>query len=281
MQPMSMDRRSFLAALAGVAAAFPRLPALAAATGCPPGVQLYTVREPLERDFEGTLARIAEIGYREVEFAGYFGRAPGQVRRALAAAGLRAPGSHVGVEALSGGLEATVEAAAEVGHDFLVLPWIPEEMRTAEGFRRLADLLNRAGERSVRSGVRVGYHNQEYDFHPVDGRVPLELLWEHTEPGRVIYELDVYWAARAGADPIAYLERFGGSIPALHLKDMDATAQRGQADLGQGTLDIPRIMAAAAAAGVKHCFVEHDSPASPLDTIQAGYDYLRRMETAR
>jgi sugar phosphate isomerase/epimerase len=278
---MTMDRRTFLASLAGVAATFPRRSARAAMVGCPPGVQLYTVRGALERDFQGTLARVAEIGYREVEFAGYFGKRPGEVRRALAAAGLRAPGAHVGLEALRDSLDETVETASEIGHDFIILPWVPEEMRTADGYRRLADLLNHAGERAIRSGVRVGYHNQEYDFAPIGGHAGLELLWERTEPGRVVYELDVFWAVRGGADPLAYLSRFQGAIAALHLKDMDATPARGQVDLGHGTLDFPRILAAAAAVGVKHCFVEHDSPASPLDSIRVGYDYLRRLETTR
>jgi sugar phosphate isomerase/epimerase len=270
-----VDRRSFLAALGLLAARLPRLGALGARR-CPAGVQLYTVRELLAADFEGTLARVAEIGFQEVEFAGYHGRTSRQVRSALAAAGLSAPAAHVDVDALERDLDRTVETAAEVGHGYLFLPWIPEPMRTADGYRRLGDLLNRAAERAMRSGVRVGYHNQEYDFRPLDGEVPLQLLLRATDE-RVRHELDVYWAAHAGADPLEYLTRFGSSFVAVHLKDM--TADRQMTDVGRGTLDFPRILAAASAAGVRHCFVEHDSPASPLDSIRIGHDYLSHLET--
>jgi sugar phosphate isomerase/epimerase len=269
-----VDRRSFIAAMGALAVGMPRS-ARAGQRRCPAGVQLYTVRDLLARDFEGTLAAVAQIGYGEVEFAGYHGRTPRQVRAALSAAGLQAPSAHVGVDALTTDLDQTVETAAEVGHQYLFLPWIPEEMRTMEGYRRLVDTLNHAGERAMRSGLRVGYHNQEYDFRPIDGQVPYELVLHGTDE-RVRHELDVYWAAHAGADPAAYLTRYRGSFAAVHLKDM--TRGREMTDVGRGSLDFPRILDAADAAGIRHCFVEHDSPASPLDSIRAGYAYLSRLE---
>lgn len=274
----SLSRREFLGSLAGLAATLPLAAAFRWAPGCPPGVQLYTVREALARDFEGTLARIAEIGFREVEMAGYLGRTPTQVRRALAGAGLVSPANHVGVEALGEALERTLDQAAEVGHRYLIVPWIPEAMRTLDGYRALADSLNQASERAIRAGLRFGYHNQEYDFRPIDGQLPHELLLGLTGE-RVVHELDVYWAHAAGTDPAAYLTRHTGRMRLLHLKDMDAGRQ--MVDLGRGTLDFRAILAAGRESGVHHCFVEHDTPASPLDSIRAGYDYLRQLEASR
>src|SRR5688572_10482975 len=145
----ALDRRAFLRTLAAGAAvgALPTHAWAARRNPCPPGVQLYTVRDHLARDLEGTLARVAEIGFREVEFAeGYAGHAPAAIRRALDAAGLTSPATHVGMSALGPELERTLGAAGELGHQYVLIPWIPPEERTMHGYRRLAAALNRAGE---------------------------------------------------------------------------------------------------------------------------------------
>ncbi|HYJ80167.1 MAG TPA: sugar phosphate isomerase/epimerase [Longimicrobiaceae bacterium] len=276
-----MHRRAFLSALAGAAAgaaALRRAAAAVAREGRPIGVQLYTVRELLARDFEGTLARVAEIGYREVEFAGYFSRSPAQVRRALGGAGLDAPGAHVDLDAIGEGWERTLAAAAEMGHRYLIVPWIPEVQRTPAGYRRLAERFNRAGEQARRAGIRFGFHNHDYDFAPVGGEVPYDVLLAETDPELVVQELDLFWIAAGGGDPLEYFARFPGRFHLVHLKDMDATPQRRMTDVGQGAIDFARILAHARQAGIRHYFVEHDSPASPLASIRASYEFVRRLE---
>ncbi len=244
----------------------------------PIGVQLYTVRSLMTRDFEGTLARVAEIGYREVEFAGYFGRSPAQVRAALERVGLAAPAAHVGLDAVRQDWDRTLDAAREIGHRYLIVAWLPDgERRTLDGYRRLADEFDRAGERARELGLRFGYHNHDFEFAPIDGRVPYDVLVEATDPARVALELDLFWVTRGGGDPLDYFRRYPGRFELVHVKDMDGTAARGMVDVGQGVIDFRAIFARAAQAGIRHRFVEHDQPADPIESIRRSYAYLEGM----
>ncbi len=243
------------------------------------GVQLYTVRDAMARDFEGTLARVAEIGYREVEFAGYFKREAKAVRTALDAAGLTAPSAHVGFETLGDPWRKTLDDALVVGHRYLVVPSIPEEQhRTLDGYRRVADAFNRAGEQARQASIQFAYHNHNAEFTPLEGRVPYDVLLEASDPRLVQLELDLYWLMSAGGDPLAYFARWPGRFPMVHVKDMDGMPQHGMVDVGSGVIDWKRIFARREEAGIRHFFVEHDDPASPFDSIRASYTYLRQLE---
>jgi sugar phosphate isomerase/epimerase len=243
------------------------------------GVQLYTVRRELERDFDGTLARVAEIGFREVEFAGYMGRPPARVRAALERHRLAAPASHVAFEAVADGTIArTLGEAAEAGHRWIVVPWLPTEARgSLDAWRRTAELLARAGERARRAGLRLAYHNHDFELPPVDGRVPLELLLDETDP-TVDFELDLFWLVRGGGDPLEWFARYPGRFPLVHAKDSAGAPEHRMVDVGAGTLDFARILGdeARQKAGIEHVFVEHDEPANAFATIRAGYEHLRR-----
>jgi sugar phosphate isomerase/epimerase len=243
------------------------------------GIQLYTLREAMARDPERTLERLARMGYDEVEFAGYFGWSPREVRAVLAGVGLDSPSAHVGLDALRDDLEATMATAAAIGHRWVVCPWVPVEERTPDGYRRLAALLNRAGDSARAAGLRVAYHNHEFEFDPLPGDdlLPLELLLKRTDPALVDFELDLYWAVRAGHDPIAWFRRHPGRFPLVHVKDMDGTAARGMVDPGQGVIDFAAIIAARDQGGVRHWFVEHDDPADPFATARTGLEYLRGL----
>ncbi len=278
-----LDRRAFLksAAALGIAVPMPfpwpvpSEPYADQSIGL--GIQLYTLRSLMARDFEGTLATVAEIGYREVEFAGYFNRSPAQVRDALANAGLTAPATHISYELATGDAwGATLEAAATIGHDALIVPSLPGSLRASlDGFRRVADGLSRAGERAAAAGLRFGYHNHDFEFAPMDGRVPFDVLLEASDPDHVLIELDVFWATKGGADPIAYLNRQPGRVRWIHAKDMDASGA--MVDIGAGRIDFAAIIRAGGAAGLEHVFVEHDTPADPLDTARAGYERLKAL----
>lgn len=239
------------------------------------GLQLYTVRSAMERDFDGTLARVREIGYGEVEFAGWFGRAPAEIRASMQRHGLAAPAAHITLQAIDREWDETLEAAAAIGHRYLVLPWVDaERRRTLDDWKRVAELLGRAGAASARAGIRLGYHNHDVEFPPVDGTVPLELLLAETDPSVVAFELDVYWMVKAGHDPLGWLERYPGRFELTHLKDTAGPPDHAMADVGAGILDWPGLLSAADAAGVRHHFVEHDHPADAFASICASYEYL-------
>ncbi|HEX7117427.1 MAG TPA: sugar phosphate isomerase/epimerase [Longimicrobiales bacterium] len=242
------------------------------------GLQLYTVRTLMARDFEATLETVAAIGYREVEFAGYFDRSPAEVRGALDRAGLDAPSAHVGLDAIRGDWDRTLDAALEIGHRWLIVAWLPAgERRTLDDYRRLAEEFDRAGERARAAGLRFGYHNHDFEFVPVDGRVPYDTLVAATDPEHVAFELDLYWASRAGRDPLDCFRRHPGRFALVHVKDMDGTAAKGMTDVGDGVIDFAAILARAAEAGVRHFFVEHDRPAAPIESIRRSYAYLKRL----
>ncbi|HEV3471174.1 MAG TPA: sugar phosphate isomerase/epimerase [Pyrinomonadaceae bacterium] len=281
-----MNRRSFLgAALCGAfAASRPAGPGHALAPHdrrrlSRVGLQLYTVRAELAADFEGTLARVAALGFREVEFAGYHGRAPSEIRAALRRHGLLAPSAHVTTAGLRDGLGSAVEAALVLGHRYLVCGYVPEEeRRSLDDYRRLAELLDRAGERTRRAGLQLCYHNHDFEFEAVGGQAPYDLLLARADARLVKMQLDLYWIAKAGRSPLEYFSKHAGRFPSLHVKDMDATPRRSFTEVGRGVIDFKAVFAAAARAGVRHYFVEQDeTPGSPFESARVSLDYLRRL----
>lgn len=292
------DRRTFLHALGSAAVGAAVWPAIAAGCGAearddedaepagaaslgPLGLQLYTLRREMAGDVEGTLARVAEIGYEEVEFAGYFERRPEEVRRALERAGLRAPAAHVSVELAREDWPRTLDTASTIGHSWLVVGSIPDAERTADGYRAAAELFGRAGEAAREAGLRFGYHNHSFEFDPAvelpGGALPLDFLLEATDPGRVDFEMDLYWTVHGGGDPLAYFERFPGRFPLVHVKDSAGPPEHRMVDPGAGVIDFPAIVAARERAGTRHFFVEHDDPEDPFATARAGYEYLAAL----
>lgn len=244
------------------------------------GMQLYMVRRELEKDFEGTLKRVAALGYKEVEFAGYFNHPPKEVRAVLDRYRLTSPAGHVPLEALRGDLSETTEAAHDIGHKYILVAWLPaEERRSLDDYKRHADLFNRAGEKLKKAGLQFAYHNHDFEFEPLDGQLPFDLLLERMDPELVKLELDLYWIAKGGADPLKYFAKHPGRFHLLHVKDMDSTAQRYFTEVGRGVIDFKTIFAQARKAGVRHYFVEQDeTPGSPFESLKISMDYLKRLE---
>ncbi|HEX5829605.1 MAG TPA: sugar phosphate isomerase/epimerase [Gemmatimonadaceae bacterium] len=277
-----LHRRSFLATLGVLAAR--ALTGARAAARTPPllervGLQLYTVRAAMARDVAGTLERVAAIGYREVEFAGYFGVAPRDMRALLARHGLAAPSAHVPFEALRDDWPRALEAAATVGHTWVTIPWIPEEeRRTLDDWKRVAALFTERAAEAKAAGLRFAYHNHDFEFRRIAGMVPLDVLLAETDRALVEFELDLYWVVRGGHEPVAYLRRHAGRFPMVHVKDSAGPPEHRMVDLGQGTIDFPRVLAAAVAQGTRHFFVEHDQPADPVATARAGHRYLTALQ---
>jgi sugar phosphate isomerase/epimerase len=237
------------------------------------GLQLYTMRSVMREDFEGTLKSVAEVGYREVEFAGYYDRTPGEIRSLLADLALDAPATHVSLNQLRDELGPAIELARAVGHRYLVVPSLPQPQRSRLDFyREVGNLFNRAGERCREAGLALAYHNHAFEFEPIDGRIPYDVLLESTEPGLVTMELDLYWIKRGGHDPLAYFDRYPGRFALCHVKDMDESG--GMRPVGGGVIDFAAIFARSDEAGLKHYIVEHDNPESPIDSIRESYHYL-------
>ncbi len=272
-----MDRREALKRL-GAAAAALGAPRPRARVLSPVGLQLYTLRAEMRRDLEGTLARVAEIGYQEVEFAGYFERTPRQIAEALRAAGLRAPSAHFGLEALEGEAGArNLALAREVGHRYVIVAWIaPAQRGTLDGWRRVADRFNAVGRAARGAGLQFAYHNHDFEFRPLEGRVPFDVLCEATDPELVRIELDLFWITHGGGDPLAFFRRWPGRVHLVHVKDR--TADGRMVDVGAGVIDWRAILGRRREAGIRHYFVEHDEPADPFASVTASYRYLSQLD---
>jgi sugar phosphate isomerase/epimerase len=244
------------------------------------GLQLYTVRRELEKAFAATLEQVAALGFREVEFAGYFKHSPQEVKSILAHYQLSSPSGHISTAALRGNLAEEIEAAQAIGHQYLVCSYLPaEERRSLDDYKKLVELLNRTGERLKKVGIQFGYHNHDFEFAAMEGRLPYDMILAGTDPQLVKMELDLYWITKARQDPLKYFSAYPGRFPLIHIKDMDATPRHFFTEVGQGTIDFKKTLAAARKAGARHYFVEQDeTPASPFSSIKLSVDYLKRLE---
>src|SRR5256714_10844645 len=278
------DRRDFIKAL-GAAALAPALQPLAPSLHSRAslrkldriGLQLYTVRHAMEKDVEGTIARVAAIGYREVEFAGYFGKSARDVRALLDRHGLSAPSSHVSLAPDQ--WRRALDAAPVVGHRYLVIAWIPaEERRTLDDYKRWAERLNRAATEAKAAGLEFAYHNHDFEFAPLDGKLPYDVLLAETDPKLVQLEMDLYWIVKAGQDPLAYFARWPGRFPMVHVKDSAGPPDHKMTAVGAGKIDFRKIFAQSDQAGDPHYFLQHDNPGEPFASIRPSWWYLKRLE---
>jgi sugar phosphate isomerase/epimerase len=281
---MAQNRRSFLCSLAGVAGALAARDAAAVtlpvrARAEPPGLQLYTVRGEMQRALPDTLARVAAIGYRDVEFAGYFGRSPAEIREQLEKNQLRAPSTHIAYEQLNTGWDAVLRSASEIGHSFVTIPSLPgSERASVAGLKRIAAAFNRGGAEAKTAGLRFAFHNHNVEFVPVEGVVPFSALVEETDPELVTFQLDVYWAFRAGRDPIALLDAHPRRFTMLHLKDSAGPPEHGMVDVGAGVIDFAALLTKSREAGLLHFFVEHDRPDDALASIRNSFAHLTSLK---
>lgn len=307
----TQNRRAFLKSAAGfgglllaaggthltLASAGPRVPAVPGIGSI--GVQLYTLRGLLEQDFEGTIEAVAKIGFKEVEFAGYYERSPEQVRKLLDRLGLTAPSAHVGLDVLRDDLEGALSAAQTIGHRYVTVPALPGAFGgtiTADDWRRYAEEFNRLGRAAQEKGLRFAYHNHGFEFIPADGETTgYDILLAETDPALVSFELDLMWTVFAGQDPLALFERHPGRFVMWHVKDMReieatrAAMSQGPAGfrslferiaaVGEGEIDFKPIFARAEQSGLLHFFVENDAPKDALQDVQTSYSNLKKMLT--
>ncbi len=246
-------------------------------------IQLYTLRS-LE-DLDRILDTVAQAGYRYVETVGsHLGKAA-DIRSKLEARNLKASSSHVSLAALREKPEAVVEACRILDITHLYMPAVPPEQRdmAAEGWRSLGLELGRTAERFREQGIRLGYHNHDWELRPKDGsKTALELLFEAAGASPLTWEVDVAWLVRGHADPKDWIGRYGSKITAAHVKDIAPAGQNddqdGWADVGAGVIDWRRLWHVCREAGAEWMIVEHDKPADPAQTARASFDFLRHIE---
>ena len=243
------------------------------------GLQLYTVRDMMKANVEDTLAKVAGIGYKEVEFAGYFDRAPAALRATLDKLGLTSPASHIGYDAIDPAkIAATLDAANTIGNKYIIVAYLVDTQRkTLDDWRRHAERFNRAGEAAKARGLQFAYHNHDFEFVPLDGKVPYDVLLESSDPSLVKMEMDLYWITKAGSDWKAYFDRWPGRFPLVHVKDSAGAPQHEMREVGGGSIPFGTIFAQRKKGGIEHFFVEHDNPKDPIASITASYQYLKNL----
>jgi sugar phosphate isomerase/epimerase len=250
-------------------------------TELPLAVQLYTLRDQVAADFAAVAREVAEMGYSGVELAGYGNLASAaEAKRAVDDAGLKVAGVHVSLEELESDLDRVLQDQHTLNTSTLVCPWLPEDRRRdASAWRRVAGDLNRIALACNERGLEFCYHHHSFEFDPVEGTSGMRLLLENTDPALVKFELDVYWLRHGEEEPVQFIEKLGGRVPLIHLKDMAAGPERKFAAVGEGVMDFPKILQAAERAGVRWGIVEQDDcyGRSPIQAVRSSLKYLQSL----
>ncbi|MBL0171125.1 MAG: sugar phosphate isomerase/epimerase [Gemmatimonadaceae bacterium] len=287
METHTISRRNVLQMLAaGVAggALLPRLATARAGTADEArrieriGLQLYTVRTAMTKDLEGTIAAVAAAGITELEFAGYYNKPATWWRDLMKSHGMTSPSTHIGLPKTDAEWEPHFAMANGMGHDCVIVPSFGSEFRGEGGYKRLADRLNSSGELAKKAGLRMGYHNHDAEFAPqAVGTNGFEILVANTDPKLVDFELDLYWAVKAGQDPLKLIAAHPKRIAYCHVKDAGPAPELAMMDVGAGTIDFKTILKAARKVGLKHWYIEHDAPKDALASITASAAALKKL----
>jgi sugar phosphate isomerase/epimerase len=269
------------------------------------GVQLSTLNSIMRQDFEGSLAKVHDIGYTMVEFSagGFLGEDPQLVKGYLEKYQLNAPVGRISprppanfaslsgdaqsayrarsrsLDGLLDNVRASLQDTALLGQKYLNLPSAPaEEFTSRSKVERVAAIFNEAGKLCQQQGVLFGYHNHAFEFVEVDGILPYDLLLAETDPELVSFQLDSYWVRKGGGDLSHYITEHPNRFPTIHLKDIDSEGDF--ADVGDGLIDFPEFITQALDHGARYFFVERDGPPQPLQSITRSFDYLSALNSA-
>ncbi len=273
------SRRAFLRTTTAGAAALMagNVPGVVAARkNIPIGVQLYSVRNYIPNDVPGTLAAIKKMGYDGVEFAGYYGKDAGTLRQWLDDNGLKCCGSHVGLQTVTGDqLSATIEFNQALGNEFLIVP-SARGVSTIDAWTKLAETLSGIAGKLKPLGMYVGFHNHSVEFQPIDGQLPMDVLFGKAAR-EVVMQLDVGHCVQAGADPAVYLNRYPGRALTVHLKEWSST--RKDAVVGEGDVKWPPVFEACEAVGGTRWYIleEETGAFSGLDGIEKSIQSLKKL----
>jgi sugar phosphate isomerase/epimerase len=303
---LKQSRRDFLktsaVSLAGAAAVLHSSELFAKGLRLPLGLQLYSVREQLPRDYAGTLKQIGGLGYREVESAGYYNHTAAEVGKAMSDANLKLVSAHYSYNDLSKKLDEVLEFNHGLGVSYIICSFPGKDpagpksastderhMFTLDDWKWNAGQFNTMGEKVADAGMKFGYHNHWMEFVETDGAVPYDELMHLTDPAKVTFEMDCGWVVVGGGKPISYLKTYGKRISMLHVKDFnlsDAAALAKHApppvELGKGGIDYRPIFAEAIkTANIQHVFVEQEAfTVPPMDSLKIDADYMKKIGAA-
>ena len=256
------------------------------------GIQLYMVREEMNKDVAGTLKQLASIGYRQIESYGgdkgmFWGMTNKQFQSLAASFGLRLVSSHFGDDD-GVPFEKKAADAAGIGMKYLICPWKGPQP-SIDHFKKIADEFNQRGEICRSNGIRFGYHPHDYPYKKIDGQLPIDLLLDHTDAGLVDYEMDFYYTVTEGADPYAYLKKYSGRFRLCHMRDVlkirlpAGSKEESACDLGQGIIDYSRLLGTGIKHGMEYFFVEQSRyvKETPLESARINYAYLKNLSIPR
>lgn len=283
-------RRTFLKQSGLFAAAVAVAPSFA----CAPvskkaiGLQLYSLRDVIKNDIKSIISKVAAIGYKEVEtFSysaknGFWGLDAKAFKALLDQYGMNSPSGHFEMgEYMSGKntdvLKQYIDAANILGSTYVTVPWLNDNVRkTADDYKKIAAKLNEAGTLCKASGLKIAYHNHDFEFKKFGDTTGFDILLNETDKKLVDFELDLYWAVRSAVNPLDLFNAHPKRFTMFHVKDMDKTNKALNAEIGQGSIDFKNILTGAKQAGVKHYFVEHETNYKPdvMGSVKTSFDYV-------
>ena len=245
------------------------------------GLQLYTLRNPIQQDLPGTLRNIAKIGYTWLEAAGYkegkfYDLLPREFKQMVEDLGMKMISSHA---SFAPDQQLAIDAHLELGAEYLVYPWMSMPEKPArDDYAKAAELFNKLGEACNKAGLKFGYHNHSFEFVKIEETTGFDLLLTLTEPDKVCFECDLYWMAYAGVDPVDYIIKYPGRFELWHVKDMENNPEKDFAPVGKGIIDFNRIFSKKDLAGMEYFFVEQDEcKIDPLDSVHISYKNLLKI----
>jgi sugar phosphate isomerase/epimerase len=249
----------------------------------PVGIQLYTLRTAIEsQGVRPVIEALAAMGYRELELFSLHGQPLNVWEDMLADTGLSAPSTHCALADFENEWQALVERAERLHHDYLTIAYLTEEQRgTIDQYKKHAAAFNRYGELCKSIGASFAYHNHDFEFMPIDGIVPYQILLDETDPELVKFEMDIYWVRKANRNPLELIAQSPGRFHMAHVKDMASGETGAMTDVGDGIIDFAAIFAASDQAGLRHIFVERDDATDPLKTARTSIGHLSGLDLSK
>lgn len=255
------------------------------------GLQLYTLRDEFSKNVKGVLEHVAKTGYKDVETYGYsaekgfFGTSAKDFKKILSDNGLKASSGHYDFNSFikdnnADFLKSAIECANQLGSEYITVPYLDEKLRSdLDAFKRIAQKINEAAVLCQKSGLKLAYHNHDFEFKKFGNQTGYDILLQETDKKLVDFELDLYWAVRSGNDPLALFKANPGRFTMWHVKDMDKSKAEWNTEIGEGSIDFKAIFAEAKLSGMKHFFVEQETNYSPnpMESIKTSWDFVSKQ----
>ncbi|MBC8062655.1 MAG: sugar phosphate isomerase/epimerase [Clostridiaceae bacterium] len=243
----------------------------------PIGLQLYSIKDEIEKNFIEALKKVAKIGYSGVEFAGYGGLSSSELKNLLQELGLKACGSHVSLGLLINDIDSVIEYNLEIGNPYIICP--NAEYNSKEDFEKMAETLNRLGIKCKAKGILLGYHNHGHEFQEFQGEYGLDIIYKNTDRDLVKAEIDTYWVQHAGLNPVEFMKKYAGRCDLIHIKDMEiVNGEKRSTEIGNGIINIKAIINEAEDQGTKWLIVEQEFfNKSSIESVELGYKNLLKL----